>query len=115
MGPTPNKMPNPTVTLHTTMGDLNLEVFVEQMPITGSNFIDLCQTGFYTGVHFHRVIPNFMAQFGCPFAKNPNHPEACTGNCDPGSVYKNLATARRSRGTAMAAFRTNMRPRFPTS
>ena len=40
------------------------------MPRTASNFIDLAQTGFYDGVHFHRVIPNFMVQFGCPNAKD---------------------------------------------
>ena len=36
------------------------------MPLTTSNWIDLAKTGFYDGIHFHRVIPNFMCQFGCP-------------------------------------------------
>ena len=44
----------------------------DRVPITASNFIDLAQTGFYDGIHFHRVIPGFMDQFGCPYAKDPN-------------------------------------------
>ena len=43
---------------------------MDKLPITASNFVDLCNTGFYNGVHFHRVIDGFMLQFGCPFAKD---------------------------------------------
>lgn len=43
-----------------------VELFLDQMPLTASNWIDLAKTGFYDGIHFHRVIPNFMCQFGCP-------------------------------------------------
>ena len=56
-------------------GAFTAEIFMDRMPITASNFIDLANTGFYNGVHFHRVIPQFMAQFGCPKAKNPQVPE----------------------------------------
>ena len=45
-------------------------IFLDRVPRTASNFIDLVQSGFYDGVHFHRVIPNFMVQFGCPNAKD---------------------------------------------
>ena len=45
-------------------------IFLDRVPRTASNFIDLAQSGFYDGVHFHRVIPNFMVQFGCPNAKD---------------------------------------------
>ena len=38
--------------------------------------------------HFHRVIPNFMDQFGCPYAKDPNSPRAGTGGPDPGTSFK---------------------------
>ena len=48
------------------------------MPLTASNFIDLANSGFYDGLHFHRVIPNFMAQFGCPKSRNPADPNAGT-------------------------------------
>merc|ERR1712113_1279670 len=57
----------------------------------GSNFIDLAKTGFYEGIHFHRVIPGFMNQFGCPHAKNPNSPNAGTGG-PPDGQFKNLKT-----------------------
>ena len=40
------------------------------MPVTASNFVDLANTGFYNGIHFLRVIDNFMLQFGCPHAKD---------------------------------------------
>merc|ERR1719460_1629544 len=65
-----------------------------------SNFIDLCQSGFYNGIHFHRVIPGFMAQFGCPNAKDPKSSRAGTGG-PPDGTFKNLktgATEKRSGG-----------------
>jgi len=53
------------VVFHTTMGDITLELF-EDMPITAGNFAKLVEKGFYDGVVFHRVIPNFMIQGGDP-------------------------------------------------
>ena len=61
------------------------------MPITASNFIDLAQSGFYNGIHFHRVIPDFMNQFGCPNAKDPKSSRAGTGG-PPDGTFKNLKT-----------------------
>ena len=54
-------------------------------------FIDLAQSGFYNGIHFHRVIPGFMDQFGCPYAADPSSPNAGTGGPNDGT-FKNLAT-----------------------
>jgi cyclophilin family peptidyl-prolyl cis-trans isomerase len=51
------------------------------------NFIDLANTGFYNGVHFHRVIKDFMNQFGCPHARDPNSRKAGTGGPEPGTSY----------------------------
>ena len=51
---------NPHATFHTSMGTFVAEVFVDSMPLTASNFLDLARTGFYDGLHFHRVIPGFM-------------------------------------------------------
>ena len=85
-------MPNPIATFETTEGTFKAEIYLDKMPITASNFIDLCNTGFYNGIHFHRVIPDFMNQFGCPHAKNPKAQNAGTGGPPPGSKYKNLAT-----------------------
>jgi cyclophilin family peptidyl-prolyl cis-trans isomerase len=69
------------------MGSFKAEIFLDSMPLTASNFIDLVKTGFYDGVHFHRVIPNFMAQFGCPYAKDARSPRAGTGGPEDGTKF----------------------------
>jgi cyclophilin family peptidyl-prolyl cis-trans isomerase len=56
------------------------------MPITGGNFVQLAESGFYNGLHFHRIIPNFMCQFGCPHSKDPNSRRAGTGGPPSGSI-----------------------------
>jgi cyclophilin family peptidyl-prolyl cis-trans isomerase len=96
----PSLAVNPTATLSTSMGDIKVELFLDRVPRTASNFIDLAQSGFYEGVHFHRVIPGFMNQFGCPHAKDPKSPRAGTGG-PPDGTFKNLgtgATEKRSNG-----------------
>merc|ERR1712039_1102719 len=96
----PRKGGNPTATFDTTEGKFEAEIFLDRVPITASSFIDLCKTGFYEGIHFHRVIPGFMNQFGCPNAKDPKSRRAGTGG-PPDGTYKNLktgATERRSNG-----------------
>mmetsp|Transcript_46490 Transcript_46490/g.74320 ORF Transcript_46490/g.74320 Transcript_46490/m.74320 type:complete len:188 (-) Transcript_46490:100-663(-) len=80
-------MPNPTATFNTTEGTFTAEIFMDTLPITASNFVDLCNTGFYNGVHFHRVIDGFMLQFGCPHAKNAKAQNSGTGGPKPGSTY----------------------------
>lgn len=79
-------MANPTATLKTSLGDIEVELFVEQMPKTAGNFIELAKGGFYDGLHFHRVINGFMAQFGCPHSRDPNSPRAGTGNGPKGCI-----------------------------
>ncbi len=59
-------MPNPTVTLRTTLGTMRAEIFVDRVPATAQNFLTLVRKGFYNGLTFHRVIPGFMIQGGCP-------------------------------------------------
>ena len=64
-GPTPTwPHANPTAVFDTTMGTFEATIYLDRVPITASNFIDLAQSGFYNGIHFHRVIPKFMNQ--CP-------------------------------------------------
>merc|ERR1712032_1017224 len=75
-----------------TMGKIEAEIYLDRVPITASNFIDLAKKGFYDGIHFHRVIPNFMNQFGCPYAQNPDAPRAGTGGPDGSTSFENLAT-----------------------
>ncbi len=61
----------PRVKLQTTAGDVVLELFENEAPNTVANFISLVEKGFYDGVQFHRVLPNFMAQTGDPATKDP--------------------------------------------
>src|SRR5215467_4341630 len=53
-------------TLHTSEGVVELELFSEDAPKTVENFTKLAGEGFYDGLTFHRVIPDFMVQTGCP-------------------------------------------------
>ncbi|CAK7208988.1 Peptidyl-prolyl cis-trans isomerase cyp10 [Sporothrix bragantina] len=55
-----------SVTLHTNVGDLKIEVFCESVPKTAENFLALCASGYYDGSPFHRVVAGFMAQTGMP-------------------------------------------------
>jgi cyclophilin family peptidyl-prolyl cis-trans isomerase len=59
-------MANPTVTLKTTLGDLSAEIYEDKAPKTAANFLGLVRKGYYDGLTFHRVIPGFMIQGGCP-------------------------------------------------
>ncbi|MEA2360819.1 MAG: peptidyl-prolyl cis-trans isomerase [Solirubrobacteraceae bacterium] len=52
--------------MKTTEGDITLELFDEDAPKTVGNFKQLAGQGFYDGLVFHRVIPDFMIQGGCP-------------------------------------------------
>ncbi len=88
-------MSNPTALLETSLGNIKVELFVDQMPITAGNFVKLAKSGFYDGLHFHRVINNFMLQFGCPHSKDPNSPRAGTGDGPEGTI-KDEFTARLS-------------------
>lgn len=56
----------PRVKLETTEGDIVIELFENQAPNSVANFISLVEKGFYDGLTFHRVLPQFMAQGGCP-------------------------------------------------
>lgn len=55
-----------TATITTSRGDIKLELHADKTPKTVANFQKLAEEGFYDGVSFHRVIPNFMIQGGCP-------------------------------------------------
>ena len=53
-------------TLHTSEGPVELELYPGEAPKTVENFTTLVGSGFYDGLIFHRVIPDFMIQGGCP-------------------------------------------------
>ncbi len=55
-----------SVTLHTTLGDIKIELYCEQTPIAAENFLALCASGYYNDCIFHRNIKGFIVQTGDP-------------------------------------------------
>ena len=55
---------NPMIILETSMGDITLEMYPEDAPVTVKNFVDYVESGFFDGMIFHRVIKGFMIQGG---------------------------------------------------
>jgi peptidyl-prolyl cis-trans isomerase B (cyclophilin B) len=55
-----------TATIKTEKGDMVVEFFDTDAPLTVANFHKLAKKGFYDGLNFHRVLPNFVIQGGCP-------------------------------------------------
>lgn len=55
-----------TATIYTDKGDMEVEFFDQDAPNTVDNFCNLAKKGFYNGLKFHRVIPDFVIQGGCP-------------------------------------------------
>ncbi len=72
-------MPNPTAVIQTNKGNIVIELFQDKVPATAQNFMKLSNDGFYNGLKFHRVIPDFMVQTGCPHG---------TGTGGPGYKFK---------------------------
>lgn len=65
--------------IHTEKGVMKVELYEKETPKTVGNFAKLAKEGFYDGLAFHRVIPDFVIQGGCPHSKDPNSPKAGTG------------------------------------
>jgi peptidyl-prolyl cis-trans isomerase B (cyclophilin B) len=72
--------------IHTAGGTMKLEFFEKDAPETVRNFIKLAKDGYYDGLAFHRVIPDFVVQGGCPFSKDMSDPRVGTGG--PGYKIK---------------------------
>jgi peptidyl-prolyl cis-trans isomerase B (cyclophilin B) len=72
-----------TAVISTNKGDISLDLFPEQTPVTTANFINLAQRGYYDSLQFHRVIDNFMVQGGCPLG---------TGTGGPGYTFEDECT-----------------------
>jgi len=62
------------ICIHTNKGDINLTLFATKTPLTVANFLELSKAGYYDGLSFHRVIPNFMVQGGCPLGTGTSGP-----------------------------------------
>jgi len=65
--------------IHTPKGVMKVKFYEDDAPNTVTNFIKLAEEGFYNGLAFHRVIPNFVIQGGCPFSKDMSDSRVGTG------------------------------------
>lgn len=75
-----------TATIETEQGNLVIELFAKDAPMTVNNFVFLARQGYYDGCTFHRVIPGFMAQGGDPLG---------TGMGGPGYTFANEISSRK--------------------
>ena len=102
-------MANPTATFETSLGSFTAEIYQDQMPVTAGNFVKLAKSGFYDGLHFHRVINGFMLQFGCPHSKDPTSSRAGTGDSPSGTI-QDEHTARLSNEPGTLSMANTGRP-----
>ena len=65
--------------IHTAKGVMKAELYEKEVPNTVANFVKLAKSGFYNGLRFHRVIPDFVIQGGCPYSRNLGDPRVGTG------------------------------------
>ena len=65
--------------IHTSKGIMKIGFYEADAPETVKNFISLANDGFYNGLAFHRVIPDFVIQGGCPYSKDMSDPRVGTG------------------------------------
>lgn len=77
----------------TAKGIMTAELYEKEVPGTVDNFVKLANDGFYNGLRFHRVIPDFVIQGGCPFSRNLGDPRTGTGG--PGWHIKCETNAER--------------------
>ena len=73
---TPASTKNPAAVIHTSMGDISVELFADKSPLSVENFIRYAQSGHYDGTVFHRVISHFMIQGGGLTAELEDKPTA---------------------------------------
>lgn len=96
------------VEIHTEKGVMKVELYENDAPKTVENFVKLSENGFYDGLTFHRVIPNFVIQGGCPDgtgAGGPGYSIKC--ELDGGNQYHDrgvLSMAHAGRDTGGSQF-----------
>ncbi|MCF0212761.1 MAG: peptidylprolyl isomerase [Bacteroidales bacterium] len=64
--------------INTQRGTMTAELY-DDVPITTANFVKLAREHYYDGLHFHRVIPDFVVQGGCPHSRDMRNPMIGTG------------------------------------
>ncbi|MFO7852322.1 MAG: peptidylprolyl isomerase [Bacteroidota bacterium] len=72
--------------IHTPKGIMKVDLYVDDAPATVDNFVSLAKNGFYDNLAFHRVIPDFVVQGGCPYSADMSDPRVGTGG--PGYTIK---------------------------
>ena len=77
-----------TATFETNVGTITAELYEKEAPGTVANFEKLANSGFYDGVKFHRVIPEFVVQGGDPYSKGGEHAKGPVGTGGPGWTIK---------------------------
>jgi peptidyl-prolyl cis-trans isomerase B (cyclophilin B) len=70
--------------IKTNRGDIRIDLHEDKTPVTAASFVNLAQRGYYDGLTFHRVIPDFMVQGGCPQG---------TGTGGPGYMFEDECTS----------------------
>lgn len=101
--------------IKTEKGTMMVEFFDNDAPNTVANFVKLSKDGYYNGLRFHRVIPDFVIQGGCPFSKDADNPRQGSGgpgykiDCelDGGNQYHDrgvLSMAHAGRNTGGSQF-----------
>jgi peptidyl-prolyl cis-trans isomerase B (cyclophilin B) len=77
-----------TATFETNVGTIVAELYEKEAPGTVANFEKLANSGFYDGVKFHRVIPDFVVQGGDPYSRGGAHAKGPVGTGGPGYTIK---------------------------
>ena len=91
----------PKIQIQTERGNITIEMFEDEAPNTVANMISLIQKGYYNGLNFHRVIPDFMIQGGCPHG---------TGTGGPGYDFDDECTPDRRHDSAGVLSMANAGP-----
>lgn len=105
----------PRVKLTTNEGEILIELFENEAPETVGNFVSLVESGFYDGLTFHRVLPGFMAQGGCPQGDGrggPGYKIYCESTQDNARMHfrGSLSMAHAGRNTGGSQFFLTFRP-----
>ena len=90
---------SPTATIETTEGNITVQFWPDVAPGHVNNFVELSKKGFYNGLIFHRVIPNFMIQGGCPQGTGTGS----NGNVRLKAEFNNRPDRRHTRGVLSMA------------
>ena len=98
------EMKNKAVLITTNVGTFMIELFPEDAPNTVNNFLKLVESGYYDGIVFHRIIPNFMIQAGDPNTIGPDSDRDTWGQGGPGyTIKEEFNTLQHDRGIVSMA------------